>query len=106
MIVFDKRVLQDRQRPKLCIELEGWRYSSVSEASVKQCCLLVAIIALNMEYELPIIFKPQTTEGRVRSEVSTAVTMKNAVFCDIKTRSYLTGDTLLLCYRAQSVNVV
>jgi hypothetical protein len=41
---------------------------------------------------------------RVRFEVFTAVTMKNAVFWDIKLSSYLTGDTLLLRYRAQPVN--
>jgi hypothetical protein len=32
--------------------------------------------------------------------------MKNAVFWDIKSSSYLTGDTLRLHYRAQPVNVM
>jgi hypothetical protein len=32
--------------------------------------------------------------------------MKNAVFWDIKTRSYLTGNILRLRYRAQPVNVL
>jgi hypothetical protein len=35
-----------------------------------------------------------------------AVTMKNVVFWDIKPSSYLTGDTLLIRYRAQLVNVM
>jgi hypothetical protein len=39
-------------------------------------------------------------------EVFTAVTMKNAVFWDINPSSYLIGDTLRLCYRAQLVNVM
>jgi hypothetical protein len=34
------------------------------------------------------------------------VTMKNVVFWDIKTHSYLTGDTLLLRYRVQPVNAM
>jgi hypothetical protein len=38
-------------------------------------------------------------------EVFTAVTMKNAVFLNIKLSSYLTGDTLRLCYRAQPVKI-
>jgi hypothetical protein len=42
----------------------------------------------------------------VRFEVFRAVTMMNAVFWDIKPRSYLTGDTLLLHYKAQSVNAM
>jgi hypothetical protein len=32
--------------------------------------------------------------------------MKNAVFWDIKTQLYLTGDTLYLRYRAQLVNAM
>jgi hypothetical protein len=32
--------------------------------------------------------------------------MKNAVFWDIKTQFYPTGDTLLLHYRAQPVNAM
>jgi hypothetical protein len=40
----------------------------------------------------------------IRFEVFTAVTMKNAVFWDIKPSSYFTGDTLLLHYRVQPVN--
>jgi hypothetical protein len=32
--------------------------------------------------------------------------MKNDVFWDIKPGSYLTGDTLLLRYRAQPVNAM
>jgi hypothetical protein len=43
---------------------------------------------------------------RVRFEVSTAVTMKNIFFWDIKTRSYLTGNTLRLRYRAELVNTM
>jgi hypothetical protein len=43
----------------------------------------------------------------IRPEVFTAVTVKNAVFWDIKyISSYLTGDTLRLCYIAQSVNAM
>jgi hypothetical protein len=43
----------------------------------------------------------------VRFEVFTAAIMKNVVFWDIKkTSSYLTGDTLLLRYRAQPVNAM
>jgi hypothetical protein len=38
------------------------------------------------------------TIQHVRSEFFTAVTMKNAVFWDIKTSSYFTGDTLHLRY--------
>jgi hypothetical protein len=34
------------------------------------------------------------------------VTMENAVFWDIKSSSYLTGDTLPLRYRAQPVNAM
>jgi hypothetical protein len=44
--------------------------------------------------------------GYVVIEVFTAVTMKNAVFWDIKTQSYLTGDTLRLRYRPQPVNAM
>jgi hypothetical protein len=33
------------------------------------------------------------------------MTMKNAVFWDIKSSSYLTGDTFL-CYRVQPVNAI
>jgi hypothetical protein len=36
----------------------------------------------------------------------TAVTMKKAVFWDIKPSSYLTRDTLRLCYRSQLVNAM
>jgi hypothetical protein len=41
-------------------------------------------------------------------QVFTAVTMKNAVFWDKKSSSYLTGDiqTLHPRYRAQTVNVI
>jgi hypothetical protein len=42
----------------------------------------------------------------VRFEVFTAVSMKIAIFLDIKHCSYLTGIKLLLLYRAQPVNVV
>jgi hypothetical protein len=38
--------------------------------------------------------------------VFTAATMKNVVAWDIKYSSYLTGDTLLLRYRAQPVNAM
>jgi hypothetical protein len=41
----------------------------------------------------------------VRFQVFAAVTMKNALFWNIK-NFYLTGDTLLLCYSAQPVNVL
>jgi hypothetical protein len=41
-----------------------------------------------------------------RFQVFTAVAMKKAVFWDIKLSLYLTGDTLLLRYRAQSVNAM
>jgi hypothetical protein len=44
--------------------------------------------------------------NRVRFEVFTAVAMKNAVFWDMKTSSYLTGDTLLLRYKSQPVNTM
>jgi hypothetical protein len=40
----------------------------------------------------------------VRFEAFTAVTMKNVVVWDINPSSYLTGDTLGLCYRAQPDN--
>jgi hypothetical protein len=40
----------------------------------------------------------------VRFEVSAAVTMKNAVSCDINSNSYLTGNTIHLRYRVQPVN--
>jgi hypothetical protein len=39
-------------------------------------------------------------------EVLMTVTMKNAVYWDIKPSSYLTGDTLNLCYTVQPVNAV
>jgi hypothetical protein len=39
-------------------------------------------------------------------EVSTAVTMKDVVFWDIKPSLYLTGDTSRLRYRTQPVNAV
>jgi hypothetical protein len=42
----------------------------------------------------------------VRSEVFTAVTMKNFRLVGYKNSSYLTGDTLRLGYRVQPVNVV
>jgi hypothetical protein len=42
----------------------------------------------------------------VKFEVSTALTMKNSVFWDIKHCSYLRGDTLRLRYRAQPVNAM
>jgi hypothetical protein len=42
----------------------------------------------------------------VRFEVITAVTMKNAVFLNIKPSWYLTGDTLDLRYRVQPVNAM
>jgi hypothetical protein len=42
----------------------------------------------------------------VRSEVFTAVTMKNVVVWDIKTSSYFTGDTLRLRYRVQPANAM
>jgi hypothetical protein len=42
----------------------------------------------------------------LRFEVFTAVTMKNAVFWDIKPSSYFTGNTLRLRYRAQPVNAI
>jgi hypothetical protein len=42
----------------------------------------------------------------VRIEVFTAVTTKNAVFWDIKPRSYLTESTLRLRHRVQLVNAM
>jgi hypothetical protein len=42
----------------------------------------------------------------VRFEVFTAVTMKSAVFWDIKPTSYFTGDTLRLHYTDQPVNAM
>jgi hypothetical protein len=42
----------------------------------------------------------------VISEVFAAVTMKNAVFWDKNPGKYLTGDTLRLRYRAQSVKAM
>jgi hypothetical protein len=42
----------------------------------------------------------------VRFEVFAAVTMKNAIFWDIKPSSYFTGDTLRLHYRVQPVNAM
>jgi hypothetical protein len=48
----------------------------------------------------------RTTQYYVRFEVFTAVTMKNAVFWDIKTQFFLTGDILRLLYRAQPVNAM
>jgi hypothetical protein len=42
----------------------------------------------------------------VRFKAFTAVTMKNAVFWDIKFNSYLTGNTLRLSYRAQLFNAM
>jgi hypothetical protein len=47
-----------------------------------------------------------TMYSSVKFEVSTAVTMKNGVFWDIKPSSYFTGDTLRLCYRVQPVNAM
>jgi hypothetical protein len=44
--------------------------------------------------------------NRLRLEVFTAVTMKNAVFWDMKPSSYFTGNTLPLRYRAQPVNAM
>jgi hypothetical protein len=44
--------------------------------------------------------------GNVTFEVFTAVTMKNAVFCDYNPSSYLTGNTLRLRYRAQVVDAM
>jgi hypothetical protein len=45
-------------------------------------------------------------ENIVRFDVFTAVTMKNAVFWNIKTFSYLIGETLRFGYRAQPVNAM
>jgi hypothetical protein len=39
-------------------------------------------------------------------EVFTAVTIKNAVFWDIKPRLYFTGDTFRIHYRVQPVNAM
>jgi hypothetical protein len=41
-----------------------------------------------------------------KSEVFTAVTMKNVVFWDINPSSYLTGNTLRYGYRGQPVNAM
>jgi hypothetical protein len=51
-------------------------------------------------------FQTHYCSEHVRFKVFTAVTMKNAVFWDTKLSSDLTGDTLLLCYRAQPVNAM
>jgi hypothetical protein len=42
----------------------------------------------------------------VTSEAFTAVAMKNAVFWDVNTQFYLTGDTLRLRYRTHPVNAM
>jgi hypothetical protein len=42
----------------------------------------------------------------IRLEVSTAETMKNVLFWDMKLSSYLIGDTLRLRYIAQPVNAM
>jgi hypothetical protein len=42
----------------------------------------------------------------VKIEVFVAVELNDIVFWDIKPSSYLTGNTLSLCYRAQPVNAV
>jgi hypothetical protein len=41
-----------------------------------------------------------------RFEVFMALAVKNAVFWDIKTKFYLTGDTLLLRYKSKPVNAL
>jgi hypothetical protein len=51
-----------------------------------------------------ICFK-MTSVNLVEFEVFTVVTMKNAVFWDIKTL-YLTGDTIPLPYRVQPVDTM
>jgi hypothetical protein len=51
------------------------------------------------------IQRRENLKSYMRFEVFTAVTMKNAVFWDIKPSSYFTGDTLLR-YRAQPVNAM
>jgi hypothetical protein len=43
---------------------------------------------------------------KVGSEVFTGVTMKNAIFWDIKANSYFTGDTLRLRYRSNPVTAM
>jgi hypothetical protein len=48
----------------------------------------------------------KTQPDCVRAEDFTAVTMKKAVFWDIKPSSYLTGDTSRLRYRVQPVNAM
>jgi hypothetical protein len=50
--------------------------------------------------------KQHNYKSLVRFEVFTAVTMKNAVFWDIKPSSYFTGDTLRLRYRVKPVNAM
>jgi hypothetical protein len=45
-----------------------------------------------------------TSVDCVGFKIFAAVTMKNAVFWDIKTQPYLTGDTVRLYYRAKPVN--
>jgi hypothetical protein len=42
----------------------------------------------------------------IRFEVFTAVTMKNTVFWDIATRSFLTGNASRLRYKSQAVNAM
>jgi hypothetical protein len=42
----------------------------------------------------------------VRFEVFMAMTKKNAIWWGIKPSSYLTGDTLTLCYKSKPVNTM
>jgi hypothetical protein len=59
-----------------------------------------------MEFNPNLITYLRNRKYYVRFEVSTAVTMKNAVFWDMKPSSYFTGDTLHLRYRVQPVNAL
>jgi hypothetical protein len=45
-------------------------------------------------------------ESYVRLEVFTALTMKNTVFWNLKSSSYLTGDKFHHRYRAQPANAM
>jgi hypothetical protein len=58
------------------------------------------------QYPSRILIWALAEEICVRFEVSAAVTMKNAVFWDIKPSSDVTGDILRLRYRAQPVNAM
>jgi hypothetical protein len=76
--------------------------SATSDTAPWSVHFFIIIIA---EVELYFNFHIKPFSLPVSSEVLTAMTMKCAVFWDIKkTSSYFTGNTLLLHYRAPPVN--